>query len=252
MAAKPSPTISIITVSYQAAATIQQTVESVLHQSYPQVEYLIVDGASTDGTLDILNRYKDRIDVLISEPDKGLYDAMNKGLQRARGEYVYFLNADDTLKHPDVLRDIFACCPDADVYYGETQFVSDEPNVAPRLRSEATPHQVPEHLTWKSLKRGMVVSHQAFIIRRSLAVPYDLTYRICSDIDWMIRSLKNCRSTCNTHVIFSTFRMGGTSKQQQKRAWKERYLILAHHYGWVSNMWNHLCIVLRYLVRPKY
>lgn len=246
------PKISIITVAYNAAATIRQTIESVLNQSYAPLEYLIIDGGSTDGTLEIIRAYADRIDVVVSEPDRGIYDAMNKGLARAGGDYVYFLNADDCLIHPGILREVMACCPDADVYYGDTKFVSENSGVPSRLRSEATPHRVPEHLNWRSLSLGMVVSHQAFIIRRQLAESYDLHYRICADIDWMIRSLKQCKSCCNTHLVISTFRMGGASKQRQKLAWKERYRILAIHYGRWTNAWNHLRIALRYLTHPRY
>lgn len=247
-----SPKISIITVAYNAAPTIRQTIESVLNQSYASLEYLIIDGGSSDGTLEIIQAYQDRIDAVVSEPDRGLYEAMNKGLARASGDYVYFLNADDCLIHPDILSDVLACCPDADVYYGDTQFVSDDPTVAPRLRSEATPHRIPDQLDWKSLRMGMVVSHQAFIIRRQLAQTYDLRYQICADIDWMIRSLKQCKQCCNTHLVFSTFRMGGTSKKRQKLAWKERFHILAIHYGWWTNAWNHLRIALRYLTHSRY
>jgi glycosyltransferase involved in cell wall biosynthesis len=245
------PTISIITVCYNAEKYIEQSIQSVLQQTYPHIEYIIVDGGSKDNTLSILRSYQDRISRLVSEKDEGLYDAMNKGLQLASGEYVLFLNADDQLYAPDVLEKVFNACNNADVYYGEVAFMNETGNIT-GLRSQHTPHKVPERLSWKSLRNGMTVSHQAFIIRRSLALPYDLQYKVCADIDWMIRCLKNCTSSCNVHLIISKFRMGGSSKQRQQLAWKERYLILQKHYGIATNFFRHLYIAIRYLLGPKY
>ncbi len=245
------PLISIITVCYQAEKTIEQTIQSVLSQTYPHIEYLIIDGASTDSTIEIIHSYGDQISKVISEKDKGLYDAMNKGLQLATGEYVYFLNADDLLYDEETLSKAFAACGEADVIYGEALFINEK-GESLGLRSQCTPHQVPENLNWKSLKYGMVVSHQSFIVRRNIAVEYDLKYRLCADIDWMIRCLKKAQKTCNTHLIIGKFRTGGVSKQQQKKSWKERYRILSRHYGTILNFFNHLFIGFRYLFKKKY
>lgn len=246
-----NPTISIITVCYNAEHTIEETVKSVFGQTWKNIEYIIVDGASNDNTLSIVEKYQAQIAKIISEKDDGLYDAMNKGLQAATGEYVFFLNADDTLYAADVLEKALSACEGADVIYGEAMF-TDEAGKELGLRSTQTPHKVPEHLTWRSLRYGMVVSHQAFIIRRHLAETYDLQYAVCADIDWMIRSLKRCRTICNSQSIISRFRVGGISKQRQKSGWKERYRILGSHYGEMANFFNHLYIALRYLLSRKY
>lgn len=251
MASSPNPVISIITVCYNAAAHIEDTLRSVAEQTYPYIEYLIVDGASTDQTLDIIVPYRSKVHQLISEPDQGIYDAMNKGLKAATGDYLIFLNADDQLYSPDIIEKIFQLPPGSDVYYGDTVFV-DEQGKEAGLRSIRTPHKLPDQLDWKSLRLGMVVSHQAFIIKRSLAVPFDVSFKICGDIDWMIRCLKLCQSTCNTGLVVSRFRVGGASKKQQRLAWRERFRILSKYYGALPNWYNHLWIALRYLVSEKY
>ncbi|WP_143306130.1 glycosyltransferase family 2 protein [Chitinophaga vietnamensis] len=244
-------TLSIITVCYNAEKFIESTIQSVLSQTYPHIEYIIVDGASKDNTMAVVAPYRDRIAKVVSEKDKGLYDAMNKGMQLATGDYLLFLNADDTLADKDVISKMMACCPDADVYYGEAMFV-DEEGADLGLRSQQTPHQVPQQLSWKSLKYGMVVSHQAFIVRRSISPLYDLQYKVCADIDWMIRCLKGSKSNCNTHEVVAKFRVGGTSKQRQQLAWKERYSILSRYYGHLPNAAHHLFIALRYIFSKKY
>ncbi|WP_160716048.1 glycosyltransferase family 2 protein [Chitinophaga solisilvae] len=248
---RSSPVISIITVCYNAEKFIESTIQSVLAQSYPHIEYIIVDGASRDNTMQVVEKYGSRIAKVVSEKDKGLYDAMNKGMQLATGDYLLFLNADDVLAGNTVLEDMLQVCPDADVYYGEAMFM-DENGADLGLRSTQTPHKVPEQLTWKSLKHGMVVSHQAYIIRRRLSPLYDLQYKVCADIDWMIRTLKASRQICNTHQVVAKFRVGGTSKQRQQLAWKERYRILSHYYGHLPNFTHHLFIALRYIFSKKY
>lgn len=246
-----SPVLSIITVCFNAGKFIESTIQSVLAQTYPHIEYIIVDGASRDNTMEVVEKYRSRIATVISEKDKGLYDAMNKGMQLATGDYLLFLNADDILADEQVVSKIFAACTNADVYYGEAMFMNEN-GVDIGLRSAQTPHQVPEQLTWKSLKHGMVVSHQAYIIRRSLSPLYDLEYRVCADIDWMIRSLKVSRNICNTHQVIARFRVGGTSKQHQQRAWKERYKILSRYYGRLPNFAHHVFIAARYVFSKRY
>lgn len=234
------PVLSIITITYNAGQVLQRTLDSVAVQDYPHIEYIIVDGASRDNTMDLVRALGERINKVISEPDQGLYDAMNKGLALASGDYVLFLNAGDELADGHVVSEIFGL-PKADVYYGHAMLVDLDGNSL-GLR-EPLP---PEHLTWKSLQWGMNVCHQAFIIRRDKAVNYDLQYRICADIDWMIRSLKQCERTMPTGGLVCRFLIDGVSSAQRKKAWKERYIVLSRHYGWFRNLLNHLFIVLRY------
>ena len=118
MTSAAGPRISVITVCLNAAPVIEATLRSVLAQDYPNLEYVVVDGGSTDGTADAIRRHAGRLAAFVSEPDQGVYDAMNKGVDLARGEYLLFLNAGDVLAAPDVIGRA-AAAADADVLYGD-------------------------------------------------------------------------------------------------------------------------------------
>lgn len=105
---KNNPLISVVTVSYNAVLTIEQTILSVINQTYPHIEYIIIDGGSTDGTVDIIKKYANRIAYWVSEPDKGIYDAMNKGIRTAKGEWINFMNAGDLFYSKDTLEKVFS------------------------------------------------------------------------------------------------------------------------------------------------
>lgn len=152
----PTPKFSIITVTYNAEAVLEDTIQSVISQTYHHVEYILVDGASKDGTLSIIDRYRDRITRIVSEPDKGLYDAMNKGIRLATGDYLCFLNAGDSFHEDDTLQQMVRSISGnelPDVLYGETELVDKEGHFI-RMRRLAAP----EVLTWRSFKQGMLVS----------------------------------------------------------------------------------------------
>lgn len=154
----PHPKFSIITVTYNAEKVLEDTIQSIVTQSYKNVEYIIVDGGSTDGTLAIVNKYREHIHTVVSEPDKGLYDAMNKGIKLATGDYLCFLNAGDGLHEDDTLLQIAHSLTRTilpDVIYGETDIVDSEGHFLYKRRLSA-----PETLHWKSFKKGMLVCHQ--------------------------------------------------------------------------------------------
>lgn len=164
-----TPQISIITVTYNAAQVLEQTIQSIIQQIFTDYEYIIIDGGSTDGTLDIIRQHANNITYWCSEPDEGLYDAMNKGMKAAKGKYVWFMNAGDEVYSPATLSSIFKISSiDADVYYGDAMFFTKEGKEI-GLRSEVTPHQLPAKLTWQSMQYGMVVCHQSFIAKREVA-----------------------------------------------------------------------------------
>lgn len=243
----PTPKFSIITVCYNAEATIENTIQSVISQTYHHVEYIIVDGASKDGTLDIVNRYRAHIAVIVSEPDKGLYDAMNKGIGLATGDYLCFLNAGDSFHEDDTLQQMVHSIHTLqlpDVLYGETALVDHEDHFLRMRRLSA-----PEILTWKSFRQGMLVCHQAFFPRRDLVMPYDLRYRFSADFDWCIKIMKKSKVLHNTHLTLIDYLAEGMTTRNQKASLKERFCIMARHYGWISTIAFHLWFVLRLLLK---
>jgi glycosyltransferase involved in cell wall biosynthesis len=180
------PVLSVITVVYNNVEDIERTIQSVVNQTYPSIEYIIIDGNSTDGTKEKINKYATRLSKFISEKDNGIYDAMNKGLALATGDYVLFMNSGDEIYALDTVEKVFDSAPEADIYYGETEMYDSYRNNLGRRR-----HQIPEIFTWRSFRYGMNISHQAIYIRRALTEPYDLNYNLSSDIDWIIRAEKS-------------------------------------------------------------
>lgn len=242
-----TPTFSIITVTYNAEAVLEDTIQSVISQTYHRVEYIIVDGASKDGTLSIINKYKDRITKIISEPDKGLYDAMNKGIQMATGDYLCFLNAGDSFHEDDTLQQMVHTLMNnefPDVLYGETELVNKEGHFIRMRRLSA-----PETLTWKSFKQGMLVCHQAFFAKYSLVEPYDLKYRFSADFDWCIRIMKKAHTLHHTRLTLIDYLEEGMTTQNRKASLKERFYIMCSHYGIISTIGHHIWFVLRALLK---
>ena len=257
--------VSIVTITYNAARTLQRTLDSVACQTYKDIEHLIIDGASKDATVAIAERYKaaSRHEVVIqSEPDKGLYDAMNKGLQKATGDYLVFLNAGDTLYAPDTIETVVRCVQQPPllleraggeapaVIYGDTAITDAEGNFL-HLRT----HRPPEQLTWKSFKQGMLVCHQSFYVLTSLArqIPYDLQYRHSADVDWCIRIMREAErqqlALVNTHAILANFEEGGDTTQHHRDSLKERFSVMAHHYGLCQTLILHGWFILRAVAR---
>ena len=242
-----TPTFSVITVCYNAEATIEDTIQSVISQTYHHVEYIIIDGASKDHTMDIVNRYRDRIAIVVSEPDKGIYDAMNKGISLATGDYLCFLNAGDSFHEDDTLQLAAHSIREAllpDVIYGETALVDHEGHFLRMRRLSA-----PDTLTWKSFRMGMLVCHQAFFAKRELAEPYDLRYHFSADFDWCIKVMKKSKLLHNTHLTLIDYLSEGLTTRNHKASLLERFRIMTCHYGWVSTVIYHLWFVLRLLLK---
>jgi len=231
------PKLSVITIVYNNVKDIERTMLSILNQTYSNIEYIVIDGASNDGTLEVIKKYEDRIAKLISEKDKGIYDAMNKGLALATGDYVLFMNSGDEIYKLETVEKIFATAPNADIYYGETEMYDENWQSLGRRR-----HQAPEHFTWESFKYGMNISHQAIYIKRSLTEPYNLQYKYSADIDWIIKIAKKASSIVNTHLYVAKYLVGGMSKKKHRESLKERFHIFSHYYGLFSNVINHAVI----------
>ena len=239
------PTISIITITYNAERFLERTIRSIVAQQATDYEYLIIDGASKDGTLDIIRRYEPHVTRWISEPDKGLYDAMNKGLRMATGDYVWFMNAGDEIHDPQTLARLLERikATAADVYYSDALFVQDD-GTAVGLRSQVTPHTLPHHLNWHDMALGMKVCHQAFIARRAIAPEYP-TDNLSADLDWEIRCLKIARRIEFLPFVLCKYLVGGLSVQQHRRSLTDRFRILVHHFGLIPTLFNHGRIVWR-------
>ena len=246
----PHPKFSIITVTYNAEKVLEDTIQSVIFQTYRNVEYIIVDGASKDHTLEIVHKYRNRINKVISEPDKGLYDAMNKGIQLATGDYLCFLNAGDKFHDSETLQKIVHTLKGQelpDVIYGETAIVDEEGHFL-HMRRLSTP----AHLNWKSFKQGMLVCHQAFFANRELAINhlYDLQYRFSADFDWCIRIMKKAKCLHNTRLTLIDYLNEGMTTKNHKASLKERFCIMAKHYGLISTILHHGWFVIRLFYKP--
>lgn len=244
------PTVSIITITYNAERFLERTLLSVVGQQATDYEYILIDGGSTDGTLALIHHYESQISRWISEPDRGLYDAMNKGLRLATGRYVWFMNAGDEIHSPQTLANLLAriAATEADVYYSDALFVRDEGTTRSGdpvgLRSQVTPHTLPRHLTWREMALGMKVCHQAFIPKRSMAPDYP-TDNLSADLDWEIRCLKAAQRTELLDFLLCNYLTGGLSVQQHQRSLIDRFKVLALHFGFMTTLLNHARIVGR-------
>lgn len=251
-------TISYVTITYNAVGVLQRTLDSVLAQDYPDIVHLIIDGASTDGTLAMVNDYIERSNAadnghqvqVTSEPDTGIYDAMNKGLRSIIGDYVCFLNAGDSLPAPDTVRRIVARigdpCALPAVLYGDTDIVDGEGRFLRHRRLSP-----PEHLTWKSFRQGMLVCHQAFYARTDFAIatPYDECYRYSADVDWCIRVMKAAEKEnvpmLNLKMVVANYlEEGQTTLHHWDSLW-ERYHVMERHYGRVQTFLLHVWFAVR-------
>jgi len=235
---KTSSKISIITVVFNGEKYIGRTIESVVGQTYKELEYIIIDGKSTDRTLEIIGAYKRGIQKVISEPDTGLYDAMNKGLKAASGDYVWFLNSGDQIYSSNTIETMVTGVPD--IIYGGTMIIDEEENEVGDRRLKP-----PAQLSWKSFRQGMVVCHQSILVRREMAPLYNLDYRLSADIDWAIRAAKEASEIHNANLVLSRFMEGGLTDHNIKAGLKERFKIMRHFYGMIPTILRHFVFGIR-------
>ena len=240
---------TVVTVTWNAARVLPPTLESVKAQRYTDFEYLVVDGASTDHTLQLVRDADIAATRIVSEPDRGLYDAMNKAIGLAGGEYIVWLNAGDSFADADALTRLAHAAerePNADVLYGQTLLVDSHRRViGPRhLTAPAT-------LCAASFKRGMVVCHQAFVARRDIMPQYDMNYRYSADYDWCIKILKQSRANayCGDAPLIHFLSDEGTTVSHRRASLVERYRIMCRHYGALAATLHHLSFIPRYLRR---
>lgn len=259
-------TFSIVTITYNADNVLGKTVDSVFSQTYPHVEHVIIDGASTDDTLQVAQDYMQRSYAasnghevrIVSEPDNGLYDAMNKGLRQVSGDYVLFLNAGDFFPDSEVLSNIARNVGLEGVsreklpvvLYGNTDIVDNDGRFLRHRRL-----QPPANLSWRSFRHGMLVCHQAFYARLDIAktVPYDCRYRFSADVDWCIRIMKEAEirhlPLLNLHLVVANYTEEGQSTIHHRESLNERYQIMCHHYGKIPTIFMHLWFAVRQIIK---
>lgn len=259
---------SIITVTFNAGSVVERTLDSVNDQTWPCIEHIIIDGASHDDTISKVLEYKKKFERIvrsrtvevISEPDKGLYDAMNKGLRMATGHYVCFLNAGDALHSYDTIelleRNARQSMDEDDDYrqpavlYGETAIIDNDGLYLRPRRLKA-----PEVLTWKSFRDGMLVCHQAFYVRADIAksTEYDLRYRHSADVDWCIRVMKKAEKMnlplVNVHEKVADYLREGDSTVHHRASLMERFDIMRRHYGLAVTLAKHAWFVVRAIIK---
>ncbi len=251
-------TLTIITITYNASRTLPRTLDSIAQQDYSRLEHIIIDGNSTDNTVAIATAYRattlvrhpQRSVIIISEPDDGLYYAMNKGLTLATGDYVLFLNAGDTLPMSNTITTVINSTAGYDplpaVLYGDTDIVDNHGQFLAHRRL-----QPPDNLSWQSFKNGMLVCHQAFYALTTIAreTPYDTHYRYSADVDWCIRVMKTAeqqrRPLVRVHAVIAHYLSEGLTTSHHRASLIERFHILRRHYGLLTTILHHLAFALR-------
>ena len=254
-----NPKITVATVTYNAVDVIERTLESVEEQDYPHVEHIIVDGNSHDGTIEAVMHYQERGSreghpheiAAISEPDRGIYDAMNKALKAATGDFIVFLNAGDKFPSPTTLSSVAALIDDdTAVIYGDTDIVDNDGRFIRHRRLAPPPD-----LTSRSFLKGMLVCHQAFFARLRIArrIPYNLRYRFSADYDWCIRVMRTAeRAGMKLRYagsVTAPYLDGGMTVRNHRRSLMERFMVMTRLYGLHNAIAMHLWFIVRAFIR---
>ncbi|MAG79420.1 MAG: glycosyl transferase [Sutterellaceae bacterium] len=220
------PKISIITVVYNGEETIKLTIESIIsHKKSNNIEYIVIDGKSTDNTNKILKSYSEYIDKHIIERDAGIYDAMNKGLTLASGEFIWFLNSGDQISDDRIVMDLISkITHNTQFIYSGVQLINIEGKLIDTL-------DAPQKLSVRLLSEGMHISHQSFIVRKSLANQYDLNYKLIADQKWIMQCISKAKE--NGHFFdrpISRYLLGGISDQRQLECVTEKIKMIKKDY----------------------
>jgi glycosyltransferase involved in cell wall biosynthesis len=241
------PIVTVITVCRNAKDGLLRTEASIRSQADASLEWIIVDGDSSDGTQAHLKSLREPWVKWVSEPDRGIYDAMNKGIRMARGQWLWFLNAGDVFNDDSAVAQVMQAPQNTEICFGEVLIEHEGRSLG--TRTEATPHKLPDILEKNQFRHGMVVSHQAFIVRRELAPFYDSArFRFSADLDWMLNVLATGRQSCRLGTLARVPRAGATQQNWGESQW-ERFNVLRKHFGTFSTIINHGYIILR---RTKY
>ena len=216
--------ITIITVCFNSAKTIKRTIDSVKAQTYSNIEYIIIDGQSTDGTIDIINEYIDYIDCFVSEPDSGIYDAMNKGVKKATGDWIAFLNADDYYADDAIIRIADVCNEienDVDIISAQINYLKDNEIIGKSKYS-----------SFKSIWNEMPVAHPATFVRHSVFDKiglFDTSFKIAADYEFMVSCFIHDLHCRYESFVTTYFSIDGTSGTNHEELYKEDKRILEHY-----------------------
>jgi glycosyltransferase involved in cell wall biosynthesis len=230
-----TPLLSIITVVYKDASNLAKTIESIRSQSFREYEVVIIDGGSGDGTLDVIKANADFIGFWVSEPDRGIYDAMNKGIKASRGRFVEFLNAGDTYASPHALNTVFSQNDgDYDVLYGEINLFGPDGHFL---------FQVPaQSFTLENVKRygTGTLNHQAFFIKRSIAPLFSTSYRLKAELNWYIDILEKQSGLTYKHIAVPVvnYSQGGKGYREFWRNLYEWVYLVQTRFGFAENVRN--------------
>lgn len=220
--------VSIITIAYNSAETIEDTIKSVISQDYPNIEYIIIDGGSTDGTLQIIDKYKDKVAKVVSEPDKGIYDAMNKGVVNATGDIIGILNSDDIYADDKVVSDIVNKIGDKDAIYADLVYVKRD------ATDEVTRYWKSGEYKKGAFVKGWMPPHPTFFVRKECYDKYgayNLKLKSAADYECMLRMIhKHGISLAYLPRVITKMRVGGQSNvtvnnrvkanQEDRMAWE--------------------------------
>lgn len=240
-----TPLISIITITFNAEKHIDITLDSVARQSFRDYEHIVVDGASNDRTVAIARSYEGV--RIMSERDQGLYDAMNKGIALARGRYLLFLNAGDTFHNKHVLQAYAVrAAKDDDIIFADTVIVDTARHIIGKRHLTA-----PQTLTFNSFAKGMLICHQAFMVRKEIAPEYDMKYRFSADYDWTVKCIANSdpRRCTNLGIIAIDYLKDGLTDKNKFKSLRERFRIMSKYYGTGRTLANHMGFIFRALAR---
>jgi glycosyltransferase involved in cell wall biosynthesis len=241
--ANNKPLVSVITITFNNRQNLEKTINSIKSLKYDNLDFIIIDGGSNDGSVDLIRNNSGIISKWVSEPDNGIYDAMNKGMRMSAGDYLWFMNAGDEIYDENILNEIFSFNKDADIYYGDTELVDSEGKSYGKRRLK----RPPEQLTWQKMINGMVVTHQSMIVKKSISTFYNTDYRFCADIDWTINVLKKSKSIINTHKTFCKFQLGGFSRKNTLASLKERFNILTNHFSYPNVVFHQFLLGFRFI-----
>jgi glycosyltransferase involved in cell wall biosynthesis len=226
------PLFSIITVVYNDAANLEKTIQSVVGQTNHNYEYIVIDGGSKDGTIDVIKQHQTQITLWKSEPDKGIYDAMNKGIKAARGKFINFLNAGDTYFSPNVLQlvsETQARLPQVEIVYGQAVRRSSESSNLKFIKGG--------QVTTSNLFTSIPFCHQAIFYQTPLFQEvglYDITYRVTADYQWLIRYYNSRQTLAKMHFLNSNlveYAEGGYSFINIHKAAREKLKIARTHFN---------------------